>query len=147
MDCEATIKQLVAENAQLRETLRHSPDREIQLAAAVALVVDEVTRLGPGAAARIFNYAFARYGCDHAMYAHNFRDRREKKVVTEKPPTPVPALPHQGAELRARRTAAGLSQVALAKRAGVKQPVISMIELGRIKGVPADWEKIERVLK
>jgi DNA-binding XRE family transcriptional regulator len=170
IDQTSIIEQLVAENAALREVLRHSPDKEIQIAAAVNMVIDELTRLGPNATQRVLLWAFSRYGISQHIYAREIRDRRpkEKEIAAapakQKLPPPenvqLPVMPApvviptpptereiRGAQLRERRMGCGLSQAHLAEKVGIRQTDISEIERG-IKNASEDrwallWKAVE----
>lgn len=154
MDIDQTgiIEQLTAENAALRGVLRKSPDKEIQIAAALTMVMDELTRMGPQATARVVNWTFLRYGIDRELYARQVPDRRPKPAPAppkQEPPTPpapiVKKLERRHA-LRQARVPAGLTQTALAERAGIAASRISQIELGNTKPTEATWGRLEEAV-
>lgn len=144
IDQTGVIEQLTAENTLLRETLRHSPDREIQLASALMLVLDELTRLGPAPAQRVLMWGFRRYGIDQHIYARDITDRRPKPAT---PPQPAEKSLERRHLLRKARVAAGLTQTVLAERSGVAAPRISMIELGNSKPSEEVWQRLENAIK
>lgn len=149
IDQSAVIEQLVAENALLRDALRHSPDKEIQIAAALSMVVDELTRLGPYATARVLEWVFCRYGISASVLPNNIRDRRPKEKDGQSaahPAEPPPVLERRGALLRQARVAAGLTQKALSGLSGVPQVRISQIEIGNTQPSEGVWERLETAI-
>jgi DNA-binding XRE family transcriptional regulator len=125
-------------------------DQELEVAARVHAAIDELTRLGPKATARVLMWIFDRYGIKPAGFltAWEVRDRRTAQPITPAPEPPVapgangheavtPPLSEptereiRGAQLRERRLEAGLSQKQLAQHVGLVQANISSIELGR----------------
>lgn len=142
IDQAGVIEQLVAENALLRDALRHSPDKEIQIAAALSMVIDELTRLGPHVTARVLDWVFLRYGVTASVLPHNSRDRR----AVDLPPAPIPEKLARRHALRQARVAAGLTQKALAELSGVNQVRISQIELGNMQPSEEIWERLEAAI-
>lgn len=148
IDQSAVIEQLVAENALLRDALRHSPDKELQVAAALSMVIDELTRLGPPATARVLDWVFLRYGVKAMIMEYDSRDRRPQEKA-EPPATPRKPIPEKLARrhaLRQARVAAGLTQTALAELTGIAAARISQIELGNTKPSEGVWERLEAAI-
>ena len=151
LDQSGIIEQLTAENTMLREALRNSPDREIQIASAVNMVIDELTRLGPNATQRVLLWVFSRYGISQHIYARDIRDRRPEKTKPAAAPQPPPALITEKLgrrhALRQTRVAARLTQTALAEMTGIAAPRISQIELGNTKPSEDTWLRLENAIK
>lgn len=144
IDQAAIIEQLMSENKLLRETLRQSPDKEIQIAAALSMVIDELTRMGPHTTGRVLDWIFLRYGIQGSVLVHSSRDRRPKLVEPSKQEAPQPARRHL---LRQARVGAGLTQAALAERTGIAAPRISQIELGNTRPSEEVWQRLENGIK
>lgn len=147
IDQSGVIEQLVAENKLLRETLRHSPDKEVQVAAALTMIMDELTRLGPHATGRVLDWVFQRYGVAGTISRRDTRDRRPTTAAPAKqePAAPVGKLARRHA-LRQARVAAGLTQTVLAERTGIAAPRISQIELGNTKPSEDIWVRLEKAI-
>jgi DNA-binding XRE family transcriptional regulator len=129
-------------------------DREIQAAALLNVALDNLTRIGPHATARVLEWLFQRYGIQPPRYGGPWvvRDRRPKDARPDPAPAvePEPAPPiDRGQELRRQRLYHGLSQEELASRVGlelVSRAQISLVERGKIDLNAAVWSAIEIAL-
>ena len=149
-------------------------DPEIAAAAALFVVLDNLTRIGPSATARVLEWLFKRYGIEPSSYGGGpwkVRDRRNTPaapVVAPPPPPPspppsatetarleLPADPPDppasyGEQLRKRRVALGLTQKDLSERVGIARlPTYRVSQIERGKFEPRDElvEAINRALE